>query len=287
MPIVSNFFARIIARELQLSDEQWLEFLDGSSQSRDSVLWDNQMPLEEFNQLLTNALRISGDPGLGLRFARHSNLLAMGESGLAAITAPTILEAIRSMGDYSRLQSDDFNIDIQVGQQQFELRGQEHLAMGVTRRTQHEALVLTIQNMLEMVLGRDLTEGRYYFAYPAPEYVERYSEVFHCPCEFDAKATGVDVPRSLCEFPSPYFDAVLWEQGRTRSVALMQELNSLDNQLHSRHILSVLRSQTPPLPSAADMARAMNLSERTLMRRLGDEQNTYRQLQNCVLEEWA
>lgn len=287
MPNVSNFYARTIARELRFNPDQWLAYVRGTGQTRDRILNENKMSLVAFNQLLSNALEISGDPGLGLRFGRHSNLLAMGESGFAAIAAPNLIHALQALGDFSRLQADYMNIDIQVGLKQLSFRGCEHQPMGVTRRTQHEVFVLTIQNTLELILGRPFAEGRYYFAYPEPEYVSRYREAFHSRCIFNAEQTGIDVPRELSESPSPYFDHVLWEQGRNRCVAMMQAYNDQHRQLHGHHILTALRSQVPPLPDLNQTAKSMNLSTRTLMRRLGEEGHTYRHLQNTVLAEWA
>jgi len=284
---VSNFYARTIARELQLADDQWPSYTCGTGQSRSSILNDNQMPLSDFNRLLSNALRVSEDPGLGLRFGRHSNLLALGESGFAAIAAPNLIHALQALGDFSRLQADYMNLDVQVGLQHLSFRGEEHEPMGVTRRSQHEVFVLTIQNTLELILGRPFTEGQYYFAYPEPEYVSRYGGAFHSCCHFEAEQTGVDVPRGLSESPSPYYDKALWEQGRNRCIAMMQAYNDQRRQLHSHHILTLLRSQMPPLPSFSHTAKAMNLSERTLMRRLKEEGHSYRQLQSTVLAEWA
>lgn len=287
MPSISNFFARTIARELQLTPEQWPDYTRHTRQTRASVTQQQRMPLDDFNTLLSNALSLSGDRGLGLRFGRHSNLLALGESGLAGLAAPNLLEALRALCDFSRLQADYMTMDIEVGLEQLSFRVREHEAIGNTRRTQHEVMILTIQNILEMVLGNAFTQGIYYFSYPEPAYSERYGEVYHSPCQFGAEETGVDLPRSLIDFPSPFYDPVLWEQGRSRCVALMQELNDSYSQLHSHHILMTLRSQVPPLPNLKAIAQSMHLSERTLIRRLSDEGYTYRQLQNTVLQEWA
>ncbi|GAA5315104.1 MAG: ornithine utilization transcriptional regulator OruR [Candidatus Pelagadaptatus aseana] len=287
MPNISNFFARTIARELQLSPEQWSEYTGDTRQNRETVLTQQRMPLQDFVTLLSNALAISRDPGLGLRFGRHSNLLALGESGLAGLAAPNLLEALRALCDFSRLQADYMTMDIKVGLKQLSFRVREHEAIGITRRTQHEVMMLTLQNILEMVLGRPFTEGTFYFSYPQPPYCDRYREAYHSPCVFDADETGVDLDRSLIDFPSPFYDPVLWEQGRSRCIALMQELNNSQSQLHSHHILMTLRSQTPPLPSLKTIAHKMHLSERTLIRRLSEEGHTYRQLQTKVLQEWA
>lgn len=287
MTSVSTFFARIIARELQLSTEQWSDYLQGTQQTHASITEQRQIPLCDFNTLLDNALRLSDDPGLGLRFGRYSNILALGESGLAIVSAPNLLEALRATEDFSRLSADYMELNIQVGLERVHFRACEHEPMGRTTRAQHEVFILSMQNTIEMVLGRPFTEGHYHFAYPEPSYADRYQDVFTGTCTFNAAETGLDIPWALMKSPSPYYDQVLWEQGRDRCVALMNEHKDNHKALYSQHILMTLRSQKPPLPDAGDIAQAMNLSTRTLMRRLDEEGSTYRGLKSRVLQEWA
>lgn len=287
MFVVSNFFARCIARELRLDKPGWQAFVNGTQQSQDSITWHNSMPLQEFNQLLNNALRISNDPGLGLKFGRHTNVLSLGEAGLASVAAPTILAMLQALANFMRLQADYLGLDIEVGLQHLSIRGREHLPMGDTRRSQHEVLILTLQNAIEMVLGRPLTDARFYFSFSKPDYHSEYKAAYHSPFQFDAPSSGIDIPRSLCEFPSPYYDPAIWERGKSRCLALMQKLNNSDSLPYSRHVLMALRSHQPPLPGAVQQAADMQLSERTLARRLAQEGNNFRKLQHQVVQEWA
>jgi AraC-like DNA-binding protein len=287
MPRISTLFARLIARELSPLGDPWPALLKGLQLEANQILQQPQMPLQDFNRLLENALEASNDPGLGLRFGRHPNLMMSGEAMFAAIAAPNLMEVMQAIGDFSRLQAEYIEMEVWVGLKKLRLRARETSSLDSTRRTQHEVMILSLQNAIELVLGRPFTEGRYWFSFPEPEYSKRYEEAFHCPCEFDADSSGIDIPRSLTQAPSPYFNQALWERGRNNSLALMTELNSRDRQLYSQHILSLLRGKRPPLPDLNEVARHLALSERTLLRRLHEEQQSYRDLRLQVVMEWA
>lgn len=287
MSQISTFFARLIARELAHEGNPWPALLDGLTLTSDEVLLQPMMQTGQFNQLLSNALRVSDDPGLGLRFGRHAQFFGNGEIGAAVFSAPTLLEALRSLDDFSRLQAEYLSMDIKVSERDLQLRGHEDISLSDTRVTQHEVMVLSFQNTIETILGRPFHEGQYYFAFPEPHYSHRYKAVFHSPCHFDAPATGVDIPRQQLDVRSPFFDAQVWQRGRSRASRLMKELNDRQRRLHSHHILSLLRSELPPLPDLKKIAGSMLISERSLMRRLESEGIRFRQLQSQVLNEWA
>ncbi len=284
---ISTFFARLIARELSFDAHPWPGLLAGLSLTEEQIMSQPMMEAHQFNQLLNNALTISADPGLGLRFGRHAQLLANGELGSTVFSAPTLREVLRGLDDFSRLQAEYLSMGIKVEGSRLQLREQEDISLSDTRITQHEVMVLCLQNTIEMVLGRPFTEGQYHFAFTAPTYNQRYCEVFHSPYHFDATATGVDIPRQLLDLPSPYFDSQVWHRGRSRATALMTELNNRHKRLHSQHILGMLRSQLPPLPNLKQISESMLLSERSLIRRLESEGVRFRQLQSQVLKEWA
>lgn len=287
MHMVSCYFARLVARELRLDSKHWPRFLEGTQQSQLSIEKQNRMPLVDFNRLLSNALAMSGDTGLGLRFGHYADVLALGEGGFVALAAPDLQRCLHAFADFSRLSADYMTLDIQVGTH-LRFQGREHPGLGADlRRTQHEVLVLMLQNTIERVLGRPFVEGRYHFAYPQPEHAQRYGSVFHSPWVFNSVQTGVDIPRKLGRAPSPFHDQAQWRLGLDRCAALMRELSGKKRQLYGHHVLGILRSQQVELSSIDWVAEFLNLSSRTLNRRLAGEGLRFRELHNQVRQEWA
>lgn len=286
MHTVSNFYARVIARELNIKAKQWLEFIQNTQQTQHTIINHSEMPLVDFDQIVKNALKMSNDPSLGLRFGKHCNLMSLGQGGLVGISAPTLLESLRAIEDFGRLQVDYLTMEIKVGVKYFSFRANADTQLQ-NARIQHEVFIFTIQNTIEQILGREFVEGKYSFPHKKPSYHQLYQDAFHSPFEFNTLQMGVDIPRDLINIASPFYDSVLWEKGRNRALSLMSKLHNDERRLHSSKILSLLRSQIPPLPNFIEVANWLNLSQRSLARRLSEEKHTYRQLQTIVLKEWA
>lgn len=284
---ISIVYSRIIARELQLNEKNLALLLVGTSISPEALYQVSSLTLDDFNQLLVNALVISDDLGFGLRFGVHTQPFSTGEVGQAALVAPTLLGGLKAYSDFSRLRANYIAIDMKAKINIIQLTSRDLVNLGETRRTQHEVLILTFQNFIEAILGRPFVEGHYYFSFPEPDYFSRYSDVYHCSFSFDAKFTGLDLPAELSSFKSPFFDQAAWSQVQLHCLQLMDELKSQEKEVYSRYILSDLRSRQPPLPNIVEMARQLNISERTLTRRLHDEGTSYGQLVTHIIKEWC
>jgi len=68
---------------------------------------------------------------------------------------------------------------------------------------------------------------------------------------------------------------------------MLETLRSTESKTYSLHISTLLRSQPPPLPTLQEVASRLYLSERSLSRRLREEDSSYRQLCNNELKFWA
>ncbi|BFM18468.1 ornithine utilization transcriptional regulator OruR [Maricurvus nonylphenolicus] len=287
MDQLSTYFPRIISRELGLTPDSIGPLLDGTHLVAGDIFYETSLSYSDFTIFLNNALDYSQAANLGLRFGRHVMPFAASEVGMAGLAGPNLLEVLRALASFSRLQANYVMIDARLDLDGLRLRGKDLIELGPTRRTQHEVLLFSIQNTVEAILGRPFTEGRYYLAYPEPDYGEEYRDVFHSPCTFNAAQTGADIPRQLLNVLSPFYHETNWQQALLRCAKLMEELKVSQDNVYRKHILSVLRSQNPPLPSIGTVARELHMSERSLTRRLKEEDSSYRQLQNQVLHEWA
>ncbi len=287
MADISTYYPRIIGRELGLSPDTISPLLESTRLTGNDIYLKSSLPYSDFSIFLETALKYSQDPALGLRFGRHASLFGGGDLSVAAMAAPNLLEVLRVFSRFSQLQASFVGIDTQQDLEVLRIRGQDLSEMGSTRRTQHEVLVLTLQNSIEIILGRPFTEGRYYLSYPEPEYADQYSPLLHANFEFNAPLTGLDIPLALLDTPSPFYNEELWLKAQLRCAQLMDELRDSQVNIYNSQVLALLRSHQPPLPSIKTVAHELHVSERTLHRRLQEEGKAFRLLQNTVMQEWA
>jgi AraC-like DNA-binding protein len=67
----------------------------------------------------------------------------------------------------------------------------------------------------------------------------------------------------------------------------LRERRQTENTVYKRHITSLLQTSTPPLPDLGNVAFGLNVSQRTLNRRLQAENTSFRQLKSQALAHWA
>jgi len=133
------------------------------------------------------------------------------------------------------------------------------------------------QTVLQEVLGREARFRRVTFTHePAPGTVERYVEVFGFEPEFGAAQNSLTFDPSIVDERLPQADE------HTTAIAQAQCSELLD-QRHARaglagQVRDLLIGRLRQPPSAAEVATTLNLSERTLRRRLAEEETSVRTL---------
>jgi AraC-like DNA-binding protein len=113
-------------------------------------------------------------------------------------------------------------------------------------------------------------------SYDAPAYARRYRELFNCPVHFNEPRTGVTIDKSWFERELQTND----DEFNSICVRHCEDvLHRIEhNQPVSAHLRNLFLTWNGPLPQLAVAARALNLSTRTLRRRLCQEGTKYRAL---------
>lgn len=283
---ITSLYCRIIERELECTDSQLNDLYVGTMLRRVNIHEISQVEISQFTTFLGNALSVSKDPGFGLRIGLNTRLAGFGEVGIAALSAPTVLEGLQVLETYSHLHSALSKLFLSVRSSGLELSVQHH-RVDEFSPIYSEVFALLVQNYLEEVLGRVFSEGRYEFSHERPSYYERYTQVMHCPFEFGCQQTVLKIPVHLLRQRSPYYDADLWRQSLQQCADRLALLRESEAATYTTHVLSLLRSHYAPLPCLTDVARRLCLSDRSLSRRLKEEGTSFRKLTNDILNSRA
>lgn len=212
----------------------------------------------------------------------------LGVLGLAMKTAPTLRETIQRVERYFRLVTDTatYHLD-ETGDPAFlAIEGQtaHHPILAFRNET---ALAVSALNMRRIV-GSDLAFKYVCFRHSCRNDPERYATHFGCPTRFDADRDAIAFDPALLELPNRLGDQAVSDFLTAHLASEMSSIN--DTPSLGRTLVHRL---TPTLsngsPQAAQVAREMGLSERTLYRRLADEGLTFRdvlgQAQSALAQE--
>lgn len=285
--MITNYFPKLIARQLRLCEADFSQLLQLAGLSLDSLYKQTEISHESFLRFLTQATLFSRDPAIGLKFGPYSKPYLMGEMTMMGLKAPNLLEGLRGFVTFSRIQASYISFELQANKDALFLYCGFNAELETTLYTQTEVLFLTIQNLIEDYMGEPFAMGRFGFNYARPSYGDRYEQVFHSPVSYNQDRNFISIPSNILTHDSIFYEEQLWRQGLALCEQRIQLLELRQQKLYSQRVLDILNSQPPPLASFAEVADTLNLSQRTLSRRLQAEQTRFRTLYNDVIQSWA
>jgi len=226
-------------------------------------------------RLIRRALRLTGRADLGLELGFREDFSHFGLPGLAMRVARTFIEAaelgIRYQKQISGIcrswhEHDDAHLTVVVASS---LRDPTVLPFIVE---EYFASAVAIGRLL---VGDHFRLHSLEVAYPEPVYAERYRQLFGCPVYFGRERNCAKVERHWLNVPiaahSPVLAAQLGEllEQQARARVVPRPTNAVEQLL--------LRSGNSKL-TISQVADALQLSVRTLRRRLSEDGTSFREL---------
>ena len=233
-----------------------------------------RLALEDYMRTLDAAVEVSGNPALGLHLGEHASPAMYHLVAHLVEHASTLGEGIEMMLRYSELLASGFAPRLIDGAERVSLR-LDYLRgdSGPIRLTAEFALAGMLR-MLRQYLGESVSEHVACFAYPAPAYASEYRRVFAGAERFSQPFTEMQFPRAWLArsqlFANPALKNLLMSQAE-RELAQLEHGGGM-----VVRVQRVLAQSNPrDLPSMNDVARELDISARTLARKLQTEGVTY------------
>lgn len=216
-------------------------------------------------------------PGWGLKIGRRFEPSMHGPVGVAALSSPTLAEGLAVIERFSHVRSPYFQFRSSREGRRFTLRAEERVPLTDDERMPMiECLMLSLQKLMETVLGEPLKEAAFHFAWAPPPYATEYRDAFHGAVRFHARDTALAVPSRWLAHRSPMADPVMYADGMRTLAALERRL---DGDAHvAARVEQLIALRSGSRPSLAETAAYLHLSRRTLIRRLRGVGTTYHEL---------
>jgi len=277
---IPNCYIQIAIRALShegISPEQILEGTDLTSQNLADGIQTNT---EQLVRVITNARKASNNPAIGLLLGSKLHPSTHGSVGWAAINSPSLTEAVGIFERFSHLRTPFILYRPMISDNQYIIRLIMTESLGSAQNPFTEAMLLLLQHVIEFILGRPMTEGQLFINSKAPAYAESYSTYFSCPVHFDAPHLELRLPLALKNTLNPNADASMYrialEQCEEMSTDLRRNIN-LSTEIHD--LISSNLGNNPDLKQAAQL---LNISTRTLIRKLKQQNTSFQTLKDEV-----
>lgn len=278
-PIHETLMPAVYVCHMLREFDQPAAILDGSNLALSELARPGHyITVEQNLRCVANAMKLASSPAWylpwGLRIAEYIH----GPLTPAMLTAPTLGAGLDAFLQYFGQRIPYMEIRAQRGATQLEIELMPRLDVGELLPPLIEIPFLILQHYIGTVRALPMDGARMEFSYAARGTQRDYRKWFECDMRFQAPRNVLRIPRAWRTTPNLGYDEALWHaalgkcaeltppQGATAALyALRGQLQRLFNRQD--------HSATPP--TLFEVARHMNTSPRTLIRRLRAAGTTY------------
>lgn len=273
VPLAVSFALRVgLAPERLFS----LAGLDLASARREGA----SFTVGEVERLVDVLIHESEMPDLALRLGEHIDPEHLSLFGRLVATSATPRHALESFSRFKYLFHP--NIDVSVEDKDefsiIQYISRDGSPIG-TRPYYAEALLSAVITLGRPLIGEDIQPFEVRFRHARPRYEAAYARIFRCPIAFEQPVDALVTSARYLDRPmlsrSDEYHRALREQAHRE----LQGLDVYELEQVRRAIASALNDPTLTLPR---VAKLLAVSPRTLQRRLGERQMTFRALHDDV-----
>ena len=235
--------------------------------------------------VIRNITRLTPDHGLGLSIGSQYHTGALGKVGAAAIHSDTLLDALKIIYQFDELLPTYFQFDIKVKGTRVFFTMKELLDLSDIRLFVCELEFASIFRVTSDLIGTPVQLNEMRFAYPEPNHVSNYRDIFRCPLVFNAENHMSIFDKSYLHKSLPMANPLARKTYEKECKELSRRIKKQGSvSKRARHEILFHRNE---IPGFYQLARYLNTSPRTLRRRLKEEGTSYKDLVSGIQKNKA
>ena len=187
--------------------------------------------------------------------------------------APIQFTAIRADGDFviSQIPSND---------ELFSLASEDNLS-GII------AYLHIWRQLLSWLIDCPLDVARAHLTIDSPQRIDAYEEILSCPLTFNSDCIGISFRKEYLDYPVNHDERSLNEFLRSAPYQLTQSNKRDANDIINQMRIIVGTDFGKEFPSIEELAKHLNLSVRTLRRRLNEQGSNYQTMKDEIRKDAA
>lgn len=253
----------------------------------DMLSQQDYVAAEDVAQMFINldqALNIDDWP---ITLARQFGLTSHGPLGFAALTAPTLADALRVFVDFHAVRVTGLQITLEEHADALLLQVTDTVNIPPVAQRMEQLLLTIFESLIEALLGFQLISHiQLLLAMPTPSYATALQQAYYGNLTFEQPCSGISLPKSWAAIPSPLHDENTYRLHCRQCRDIINRIVDQDDlvgrveRLLDNHFDLVLESHSelPATPSLESMASELHVSPRTLIRHLKAQQCHFREL---------
>lgn len=222
-------------------------------------------------------------PSFGLAVGKNFGVADYGVLGYAFISSRTLGEALRTFLRFQQIVGSDggFREELRVeGDEAIIQVHSSQLRTELFRFEVEEAIGQWSVSGVEPQGGKKLEFSKVHFSFAAPSYAKLLKEQLGCPLYFEQPANEIYFPRKLLGERFTMANQITAEICAQQCEALLKNMETQSGLVDKVRRLIISRPGEAPIPD--DIASQLNISNRTLRRRLNEEGTSFKHIHNDV-----
>ena len=246
--------------------------------------FDQKIPLSRLQALLEAAVRHSGESGIGLRLAELVRPETYEVFGSLIAASATLGEAVLRATRLISLATSNVRLSFHHAGDRASLNV-EPLYPELIHREAIEFMLGATHVLARRITGRELAPIEVRFAHAAPPDTSHHERLFAAPLRFRCASNALVFDGSLLDVPIASHDSSLSAALQRQAEQLMLRERSAGFAAEVRTTLA--RELRGGDPTAARLAKALDVHPKTLARRLRGEGTSFRRLLDELRQELA
>ncbi len=284
--VISIDYSRVLANTIGINEGTLPTFLKGTSltpsrflESEDYINWGDQ------HRIIKNAIDLFDQEGLGVVAGCYYPLASHGAMGSAAMSSPTVKEAISVFLKYYGMRAQFTNLTSEIEGDSFKMIQTLRVDNDAVGQFLIEALIVSTKLSFDFLAGGQQSDVEVYCSFEKPSYSELLESTLKCPVHYNQ-------PRTLFSFSCSYLDMPVATRNKAIRQFSEQQCESLEKSIQqpdtfSEAISALLRQLPGRQVTQAQAAQLLNVSPRTLLRRLKEENVRYQSLHDAEQKKLA
>jgi AraC-like DNA-binding protein len=262
------------------------EILRGSGLRHDALADPaSRVPLDVLLRIVRRAIKLTGEPGIAFYMGLHMRISWHGFLGFAAMTAPTIREALRLAERFATTKTAAIALSLHEEGDRAYVHVEERAPL---EPELHELIVIALFSGLKQI-GEALTgapmKADIDLAFPEPAYSARFHHFVPGRARFNQPMSRIILERSFLDVPLVSSDPVAMQLARDqceRELAALGPGSGIVEQVRK-----LVRPKGGVVLGIAEVARRLHVSTRTLKRRLAERGVTFTEVVHDVRHKEA
>ncbi|MDX1804051.1 MAG: AraC family transcriptional regulator ligand-binding domain-containing protein [Alcanivorax sp.] len=283
--VLSSIYLKQIAdllSEMAVPVDAWLA---RQGLHREILEKDVAVPWEVVSRLLIDAEAITGEPALGLMLGERLRINNHGIVGYAAMNSGTVRQVVGLLTKFVPLRINLVQVSYRETAREMEIHIEQVLPLGELEPFLVGAVVVAVKNILDFVTLGSCETSSVSFSFADCFGADFTHSLFRCPVRFGRSWSGFSLPLSAVDNQLVTADAAAFEHAEKLCESELQAMQAdLSVAAKVRRLMLTNQGRFPSLNVAA---RILNMTPRTLHRRLLSEQTSFQMILDDVRSKLA